>query len=578
MALIRIEYVAAVVFSEDAPAPVKYAGRELIRCLSEMQQEAPLHLDRPEGFSVCLDTKNPSLAGGAFCWYVSQDGVCLQSGTPQGIVYGAYALLEAMGCRFLARDCEILRHLPAWLPEGEHRETPAFSVREVFWREAMDGDFAVKLRLNSARSSITPEQGGKAMFYNFSHTFNQLVPVERYFDTHPEYFSMVDGKRLKERTQLCLTNPDVLRLCVQGVKKWASEHPDYNIFSVAMNDWYQPCCCPSCAQVDREEDSQAGTMIRFVNEVAREVEREYPDVMIHTFAYLYCRKPPRLTRPRHNVIVRLCSIECCYAHPMEQCGCETGGIDVQYGSSKAFHGDRNALSGFVRDLQGWSKICENLFIWDYTTNYANYVQPFPNLNVLAENLRMFQRYGVKGVLEQGNFSQGRSTALGQLKIYMLAKLLWNPDADVDELIKDFLKGYYDTAAEPLYRYVTLWRNACGAQDHASIYDAPDAAYLTDQRLAEAERCLAEAMELSGSPTVRQRVEREALAVRYVRLVRLPMDIPDRDEQIDRFAADVRRLGITELFERKNLEESFAAMKESRYVRDRERVSSISYPF
>ena len=261
---ISIRSVSAVILAPDSPAPVRYAARELCRCFGSIFPFPPLCLEQQpqaEGFFILLELLPEGLPGGAFQWDADAAGVRLRSGTPQGMVYGAYALLEALGCRFLARDCEVFPAAPVFLPLGRHREGPAFDVRELFWREAMDGDFAVKLRLNSARSSITKEQGGKAMFYNFSHTFSQLVPPEIWFDSHPEYFSMADGRRLKNRSQLCLTNPDVVKICVNGVKKWARENPAYNIFSVAMNDWYQPCQCPACTAADREEGSPAGTMI-----------------------------------------------------------------------------------------------------------------------------------------------------------------------------------------------------------------------------------------------------------------------------------------------------------------------------
>ena len=568
--------INAVLYAQSAEPPIQYAAGELTRCLQAAYGTAISSVPRKNVYPIRLQTGISGLSDGAFRWTVNEQGVLLESGTPSGIVYGAYALMEAMGFRFLARDCEVVPGFPAELPLGVHEETPAFRVRELFWREAMDGDFAVKLRLNSARSSITPEQGGKAMFYNFSHTFHQLVPEEKYFDTHPEYFSMVDGIRIRERTQLCLTNPNVKRLCVEGVKKWARENPDYNIFSVAMNDWYQPCQCPACARIDAEEDSHAGTMIRFVNAVAEEVEQEFPGIMIHTFAYLYCRKPPKTVRPRHNVIVRLCSIECCFAHPIDQCGCELGRIDVQGGSSMAFRGQREDESSFLRDLKGWSEICDNLFIWDYTTNYANYLLPFPNLNALQGNLLMFHRFGVKGVFEQGNFSHGRCSALGALKIYLLGKLLWNPDTDLETLIRDFTAGYYGAAEAPMRRYIALWRNACG-EEHAGIYDAPDAPYLTDERLAQAAEILREAQELAADTPYKERVEREALSVRYAMLTRLPLDMPDRNAMIDQFSEDAKRLGVTELFERRDFDGSVAVMKASRYCIDRSLAAPISYP-
>ena len=564
-----------VVYSSNEP-PVRYAAKELSRYLERIDGGHHHLCDAFDGFCVRLQCGAAALEDGAFRISVSAKGILLEAENPAGVVYGTYALLERMGCHFLACDCELIPNTSIILEEGVFEEHPAFAVRELFWREAMHGEFAVKLRLNSARSTIKPEQGGKAKFYNFSHTFNTLVPVEKYFDTHPEYFSMIDGKRLRERTQLCLTNPDVLQLCIDGVKQWIRENPESKIFSVAMNDWYNVCRCPECSAIDEEEDSGAGTMIRFVNAIADEVAKEYPDVMIHTFAYLYCRKPPKYTRPRKNVIVRLCSIECCFAHPISACGCETGPIDVQYGSAKGFMGDPNAESTFLRDLRSWSDWADNLYIWDYTTNYANYLQPFPNLGVLAENLRTFRSARVHGVFEQGNFSHGRCSALGQLKVYLLSKLLWNPDQSVEALEDTFVDGYYGPAAKPMREYVRLW-HMDNQPCHAGIYDSPAAAYFTDELVDKAASLIKEASTLAAEQPYRERVEREALSIRYLLLAREPSDTPKHSEKVDDFARDLVRLGITELFERKDLSDSIEALRTSQFTKDRSAVRAIFYP-
>lgn len=552
-----------------------YAAQQLSAYFSRMDGYAHPVMEQHDGFALRIKT-NDMLPDGAFRLNISENECLLEAGTPAGHVYGAYALLEKAGCRFLAQDCEIIPEGSITLPEGVFEEHPAFEVRELFWREAMDGEFAVKLRLNSARSSITPQQGGKAMFYNFSHTFNQLVPVEKHFESNPEYFSMINGKRLKERTQLCLTNPDVFRLCLEGVRKWIRENPDYSIFSVAMNDWYNACQCPACRTIDEQEESGAGTMIRFVNAIADEIAKDYPHVMLHTFAYLYCRKPPKYTKPRSNVIVRLCSIECCFAHPLHSCGCETGPIDVQYGSAKAFSGDPHGESTFLRDLRNWTGWCDNLYIWDYTTNYANYLQPFPNLDALAENIRLFRSAGVHGVFEQGNFAHGRCSALGQLKIYLLAKLLWNPDLDTEILEDEFADGYYGPASKPMREYIRLWHIGHEAM-HAGIYDPPNAAYLSDDRLTRAEKYLNKALSLAAGTIYQERIEREALSIRYVRLAQEHPSAEGHSEAVDTFAAAVKRLGITELFERKHLEDSFEALRTCHLTTDRSRVRAISYP-
>ena len=49
-------------------------------------------------------------------------------------------------------------------------------------------------------------RGGKHIYQGFVHTFFPLIPPDKYFENHPEWFSEIDGKRQQGRTQLCLTN------------------------------------------------------------------------------------------------------------------------------------------------------------------------------------------------------------------------------------------------------------------------------------------------------------------------------------------------------------------------------------
>ncbi len=557
---------------KGSPEPVAYAAEQLQHYL----HKAGVAVSSQGRMIIRLRSDVSGLPGGAFRHTVSEKEIEIASSEGCGVVYGAFALLEKMGFRFLTSDCEIIPEIILIPESGINIETPAFAARELFWRDAMDGAFAVRLKLNSARSTITPRQGGKLMFYQFSHTFDKLVPVEKWFDIHPEYFSMRNGKRLRERTQLCLTNPEVLQLCITGVKKWKQEHPDCNIFSVSMNDWYNCCECPECRKVDEEEGSHAGTVIRFVNAVAEELEKVAPDTMIHTFAYLYCRKPPRRVKPRKNVIVRLCSIECCFSHPLGECRRERGGIDVQYGSAANFSDGSNTGESFLADMKGWAAVTENLFIWDYTTNYANYLLPFPNLMVLQPNLQLFHRNGIRGVFEQGNFSLGKTSALGQLKTYLLAKLLWNPYEDMEDLISDFVRGYYGPAEKAMRSYVAVWQNAAG-EEHAGIYDMPDANYLTEDLLRKSMDLLEAGLKAAdGQAVYTERIQREMLSIRYAMLTREENGTSGHSQRVDDFGRDAKQLGITELFERKDMDASLALMKTCRYVWDRGEVPGISY--
>lgn len=536
--------------------PCRFAAEELGAYLTAISGCTPSGSGYP--IEIQCSGENDSEA---FRICVTPEGTTLSSPSPRGCVYAVYAFLEeVVGCRFLAEDCEVLPpscELQPW----DRAYQPAFAYREVYFRGALDGRFALKRGLNSARAQILPAWGGKTMFYNYSHTFEQLVPPEEWFDSHPEYFSMIDGERRREQSQLCLTNPDVLRLCIDRVRQWMREHPECRIFSVAQNDWYGYCQCPACRAVDEAEGSHAGSLLRFVNAVADAIREEFPQNRIHTFAYLYGRKAPRLTRPRDNVIIRLCNIESCMDHPIEACAYAVPRIDVLTATAGPFEPCGQA---FLRDLRDWSGMAHNLYIWDYAVNFAHYLLPFPNLAAAQRNLQLFRDCGVTGVFEQGNYAPGAASAFCTLKIYVLSRLLWNPDEPIERLVRTFVEGYFSQEAAPEVMTVLAITHQAVANAHMSLYDQPDAPYLDEEWLQRADSHLAAAQAQAPGQPYRDRIARERLSYAYALLTRLTMDAPGRSQRLEQFAQEVRRLDIRELFERRALEPSLAALEKARY--------------
>lgn len=501
--------------------------------------------------------------------YVMRTGegyLLLAGATPRGTLYAVYAFLEEeLGCRWFASDCSRIPRRPRLTFRALDRtDRPAFESREAYWRDAFDGDFAVRNRMNGNKADISVRQGGRMKFYNFHHSFSDLVPPEQYFDRHPEYFSEVDGKRLRDRSQLCLSNPEVLEITVERVRQWIRENPDCRVFSVAQNDWYNYCTCPECARIDREEGSPAGSMIRFVNRVAERIEKDYPDVLIHTFAYQYTRKAPRLVRPRHNVIVRLCSIECCFSHPLN--GQLRAPLDPDAAKARCQCAAKGE-NAFLRDLQEWSRICDRLYVWDYVTDFANYLMPMPNFDALDQNLRLFREMGVRGVLEQGNFSHGGGGHLAELQAYLQAKLLWNPDCDMEAHLQDFLRGYYGEAAAPYVReYIDLWQEAARPW-HVNIGAMEDAPFVSDERIERSMGLLGEALFVTEGAEERKRLARLRLGMEYLLISRMPLSTPGRNALIARFGWEVREAGIDELHERRTLEETLDQMRVGQSFRD-----------
>jgi len=186
--------------------------------------------------------------------------------------------------------------------------------------QAAMGVFSARMRLNGHdHYSIPPEYGGPNGLIGWVHTFyqiNGLLPVSQYFDQHPEWYSLIQGARRKERSQLCLTNEEMRKELVRVVKERIRANPGATMISISQNDWRGYCECSKCKAVDDEEGTHAGTLIHCINAVAEEVEKEFPHILVETLAYQYTRTPPRHVRPRDNVVIRLCSIECSFAEAL----------------------------------------------------------------------------------------------------------------------------------------------------------------------------------------------------------------------------------------------------------------------
>ena len=461
----------------------------------------------------------------------------------RGILYAAYELLEQLGCRFFTPLCEKVPTCENLeLPDLDCRQVPALEYRYHNYKDFTDyPKFAVKRRINGP-VPIGADWGGHLAYAWFVHTFerNILNPAD-VFDEHPEYFSMVNGKRLRERTQLCLTNPDVLRITIEKVKKALADNPTCRLISVSQNDWANHCTCDSCRKIDEEEGSSAGSLIWFVNQVAEAIEKDFPDAIIDTLAYQYSRPAPRKIRPRHNVCVRLCSIEACFMHSFETCNDATRAVRRPDGTA----------SRFITDLKDWAKVCDRLYIWDYTTCFAHYPMPFPNWNVLQPNMQAFVRNNVKGVFEQACGAAGGSTDLNELRAYLIAKLLWDPDCDLEAHMQNFLNTFYGAAGPEIRRYIRLQTDIVEQENiHVGFNDSCDRPYLTPERLGQYNAILDRAAEkVQGDPILLARVEKARLSLRWVRIKNRAMLEGKRDTaEINRFFADWKAHGLTRIDE------------------------------
>lgn len=566
------ESVYHIVAHQYADETVRFACSELQKYILKATGTAiPYYSDRcpmrgPEirvGANVRGETEvETGLKEDGFRIRAMGEHITITGSNSRGVLYGVYRFLEIyLGYRCFTMDAEVIEKKEILDIElGEISEEPDFLYREAYFRRAFDGGFCSKNRLNSNMGDISRAQGGRMKWYNFHHSFMDLVPERVYFEEHPEYFSEIDGVR-QRNSQLCLTNPEVAEIAEKQLRKWIVENPECRVFSIGQNDNCRRCTCEKCMAIEKEEGSPAGPMIRFVNQIADSIKDDYPDVLLHTFAYQYTLPAPKKAVARDNVIVRLCSISCHYDTPFEELAAQQpDGREAE----------------FVNALRDWASHARELYVWDYAVNFRNYLQPMFHFHVMAENIRYFRRTGVTGVLEQGNFAYGGGASGDDLKSYLIARLLWNADADVDELIHEFCMGVFgEKAGAHMEEYYRHMEKACQSAP-LSIYQRPYAEYITDAVVEQADEIVKRAIETAETEEYRSRAKREYLAVRYLQLTRMEMNEPDRDDLIDAFIADCKAFGLTELIERTSMAGCRDIMKKARYADDHSDRYSLYY--
>jgi hypothetical protein len=346
----------------------------------------------------------------------------LTGGSDQGSMYAVYHFLETyLGCRKYSSQFSFTPHNPSIrLSPIMDRQVPAFTFREVYYHDPEEDPAFRRWH----RLDLHDEQ----VWGSFVHTFNTLVPPNPLFTTHPEYFAEINGKR--QPTQLCLSNEGVLSETVQKLQQQITANPKAPYWSVSQNDNEQYCQCPICSRLDAAEGAHSASVLKFVNQVAE----KFPTKTISTLAYQYSRSVPKTIVPAPNVNIMLTSIECDRSQP----------LDIR-------------CKDFAQDVKDWGKRTHNIFLWDYVIQFSNLISPFPNLRTLQPNLRFMRDAGLTMLFQQGNREVGGD--FSALKAYLIAKLVWNPDADVKAITDDFLQHNYGKAAPFILQYINSMHDA-----------------------------------------------------------------------------------------------------------------------
>ena len=271
------------------------------------------------------------------------------------------------------------------------------------------------------------------------HTWCTFVPAT-YWDTHPEYFRMSGGKRIKPEGDnyfLCPSNPEVQKLLAEAIRKKFDE--GYEWVQLGQSDGYRPCECPACRALDKPGEFREQVHIPHYN-VIRMLQATHPDHFVHLLLYEPTVKPSaRIDRYPANVIGEV-------------------GLTERLAAAFLAPGaiDRARLAaGHEAGLRAWAqRIPSGLTVYAYYFGLYHDpgLAPKSTPRRMADEIRSLYRCNVKGIYFCGG---GESWGSEGPAYYAVARLMNDPSLDSEGLLDEYCRLSFGLAAGTMKKYYDL---------------------------------------------------------------------------------------------------------------------------
>lgn len=513
--------LGSIVIPQEASNPVRIAAEQLSEYLSEATGVAwPVGTEAETGLHPIYvgDSDGARSAGyspdglktDGFLWKADADCLVIAgrdyTGAPMSSlihpqrmheVWNEDLKIDAFGemgtfngvCRFLEKYVGIRWYLPGEagtvIPQIAKLEIPEMETR-----------MAPDIEQRFAYICNFPNYPEQAMWYRhvgfgaphpvpISHSYLDML---KYKDSHPEYFALIDGKRDFDNRSvswggnLCLSNPGTMDAWLEMIGEYFQEHPEAVIYPVCPNDGLERICeCPDCQAQISPELGDSGKFSNYIwnfsNKLAREVGKRWPGRCVGTFAYEHYRElPNNIETFEPNLAVLVCY-------------------------SRQFFNVPSEKEKIRRTLEAWKKRSPKLYVWTYPQ--LDYFRPwigFPWLNpeIMQEDIRANRALGILGGFSETEQNEtiperlleeykqnGQSffyPGLANLKYYLLIKLQWDADLDVQALLDEYYRLFFGPAEEPMRKFwefaIAKTKQRTNTTKHPSeIYSDSDCQFL-----------------------------------------------------------------------------------------------------
>jgi len=540
--------LAKIYIKADAPKEVQDAAADLAKYLGKMSGgEFPVEKagaageigkDKPGivlgvlAEELGLKMEKTSTGKDGFRYKVAGKRLLIVGESPKGVTHGVFDLLATLGCGWYVPG-KLGEVIPSEktiaLPDNLDRSEVSDSFSAYFWygggMPAKAPEWWTDMKEWTERNKANRMRGCAW------HMWGGLVPSDRYFKAHPEYFSLVNGKR--KTSQLCTTNPEVAKIAAasllqhmvsNSIAGGSSESwKDLKVVPAGPNDGGGLCECPECAKLDTAgyiEPASGGPVcsdrvFRFMGDMAEITSKQFPDRWLGCYVYSdYSRIPKQIEKLHPNVFPMIAPILRC-----------------------RFHGPGNPIcksSQLLEDeIRRWTELSDGrIGLYLYNFNLADCLVPFSKISYYKRILA--EVHHIKPRMLAWDFESAPTWAISAPSMYLSVRLSWDSHLDVDAAMDRFYQGFYQEAAAPMRGY---WERI--DQAYAATGTHTGCQYglhhiWTDGLLADSRKDIEEAKRLAQSERVRQAV---AMAEAGLRSAELFMLIRKKFTTFDFLAAE-----------------------------------------
>lgn len=470
----------SIVTSENADECIMTAAEELqtyIEKISGAELEIITENQLAEGEKAIVlgktrlekeiaEVNRAAIGADGFLLYSDGDYLLIAGGDSRGTLYGVYTLLEDyLGVRWFTPELEVVPESKDVIIDGKLNKIvqPSFAIRRNDTGGTNDA-YRARTKMNVSFHYEMPAYGGALTYVLWDVTFDKLVP-DSLFAEHPEYFAQLpDGTRTTDH--VCVSHPEVLTVAVENARKAIlADKKNAKYIHIGQKDNSNYCQCENCTALYEKYGSVSAPTIIFTNAFADALDDEFSDFTFTFYAYLETERPPRdlSLRCNPNVVPVLCGLHhACRSHLLTECGAQDGDE-----SFLNLYGETEPT--IAQDFADWTKIADRTFIYDYTINFLNTAQFFSNFETMQPTMKYMHDIGITGYVY--NCGDGHYAAFNDLRNYLLRKIQWDVDCDVEYHMMDFIKAYYGEAAAPYIKEILDIQTAqTKATAHAFDFD------------------------------------------------------------------------------------------------------------